>query len=133
MRAYVSGARRHELMRTILTGDGEADFNAIALYYSRQIPVRAQTPPLGDPAAGKAASALCANCHGEQGTSVYPGWPNLAGQDALYLASAIREYKDGSRSKTVACAGCHGEGGVSKRPGIPSLAGQTPQSLTRSM
>ena len=95
--------------------------------------MRASTPWTGDPAAGKVASALCQNCHGEQGKSFYPGWPNLAGQDAQYLASAINAYRDGSRTKTVPCAGCHGEGGVSKRPGIPSLAGREPDYLLPAM
>ena len=133
MKAYISGQRRHALMNTILTGVGEADINSIASYYSRQIPARAQTPLPGDPVAGKAAITLCAWCHGEQGVSVNPAWPSLAGQDAQYLASAIKAYKDGSRSKAVACAGCHGEGGVSRRPGIPNLAGQDPDYLVRAM
>ena len=120
-------------MKAILSGVGEAELNNIALYYARQIPARAQTPPVGDPSAGKAASALCAGCHGEQGVSVNPAWPSLAGQDAQYLAGAIKAYKDGSRHKAVACAGCHGEGGISKRPGIPSLAGQDPQFLVPAM
>ena len=133
MKAYISGQRKHALMNEILTGVPEADLNTIALYYSRQIPTSAQTPPVGDPVAGKAASALCAWCHGEKGISVSPAWPSLAGQDAQYLSSAVKAYKDGSRSKTVACAGCHGEGGVSKRPGVPNLAGQDPQFLARMM
>jgi DmsE family decaheme c-type cytochrome len=53
---------------------------------------------VGDPAAGKTASATCAACHGEQGVSTNPAWPSLAGQDARYLASALKAYKDGSRS-----------------------------------
>jgi len=133
MKAYMSGRRKHALMSEILTGVSEADLNNIALYYSRQIPTRVQTPPVGDPVAGKAASALCAWCHGEQGISVSPAWPSLAGQDAQYLSSAVKAYKDGSRSKIVACAGCHGEGGVSRRPGVPNLAGQDPQVLARMM
>jgi DmsE family decaheme c-type cytochrome len=133
MKAYISGQRKHALMNTLLSGVGESDLNSIAHYYAGQIPARAQSAPVGDAAAGKAASALCVSCHGEQGISVSPLWPSLAGQDAQYLASAIKEYKNGSRNKAVACAGCHGEGGVSKRPGIPSLAGQTPQALIRAM
>ncbi|MGB8398909.1 MAG: DmsE family decaheme c-type cytochrome [Bradyrhizobium sp.] len=133
MKAYVTGQRKHDLMKTILSGVGEAELNNIALYYARQIPARAQTPPVGDASAGKAASALCAGCHGEQGVSIYPAWPSLAGQDAQYLAGAIKAYKDGSRGKSVACAGCHGEGGISKRPGMPSLAGLDPQYLVPAM
>ena len=60
-------------------------------------------------------------------------WPSLAGQDAQYLADAIKGYKHGSRNKAIACAACHGEGGVSRRPGMPSLVGLTPQYLVIAM
>jgi DmsE family decaheme c-type cytochrome len=133
MKAYISGQRKHALMNEILAGVADTDLNNIALFYSRQVPTRAQTPLVGDPTAGKAASALCVWCHGEKGISVGPAFPSLAGQDAQYLASAVKAYKDGSRSKSVPCAGCHGESGISKRPGVPNLAGQDPQFLVRMM
>jgi DmsE family decaheme c-type cytochrome len=133
MKAYVTGQRKHALMKALLANLSEAELNNIALYYARQPPARAQTPPVGDAAAGRAAVSVCANCHGEQGVSVYPGWPSLAGQDAQYLADALRAYKDGSRSKLVACAGCHGDNGISRRSGMPSLAGLDPQYLVIAM
>jgi len=52
----------------------------------------------GDAAAGKAKSATCAGCHGADGISVTPMYPNLAGQKEQYLAKAIGEYKSGARS-----------------------------------
>src|SRR5262249_14534651 len=97
MKAYISGQRKHTLMKAMLADVGETELNSIALYYARQTPARAQTPAIGDPAAGKTASAACAGCHGEQGVSANPMWPSLAGQDARYLANALRAYKDGSR------------------------------------
>ena len=133
MRAYTTGQRKHDVMRLVLSGTGEAEIRSLAAYYARQIPARAQTPPIGDAAAGKGATALCANCHGDRGVSVAPMFPSLAGQDAQYLADAIQGYKSGSRSKAIACAGCHGEGGVSRKPGTPSLAGQDPQYLVPAM
>jgi len=133
MKAYITGQRKHELMKALLSGVGEAELNNIALYYARQPPARAQTPAVGDRSAGKTASASCAGCHGEQGVSVSPAWPSLAGQDSQYLADALKAYKHGSRNKAVACAGCHGEGGISKRPGMPSLVGLDPQYLVPAM
>jgi DmsE family decaheme c-type cytochrome len=133
MKDYITGQRKNALMKALLSGLGEAELNNIAVYYARQIPARAQTPPVGDPAAGKPATGLCANCHGAQGVGESAAFPSLAGQDAQYLASAIRAYKDGSRVKAIACATCHGEGGISKTPGIPSLVGQDPQYLVASM
>ncbi|MGP0094458.1 MAG: DmsE family decaheme c-type cytochrome [Xanthobacteraceae bacterium] len=133
MKEYVTGQRKHALMRALLSTVGEAELNNIALYYARQTPAQAQTPPVGDPSAGKVATALCAGCHGERGVSASPAFPSLAGQDARYLADALRAYRDGSRDKVVACAACHGEGGISKTPGSPSLVGLDPKYLVPAM
>ena len=42
-------------------------------------------------------AALCMACHGRDGMASAIGTPHLAGQDATYLASALRAYRDGSR------------------------------------
>lgn len=52
----------------------------------------------GDPEAGKAKSVTCAACHGANGISPNPLWPNLAGQKDQYLIIAIKAYRDGVRS-----------------------------------
>ena len=98
MKAYKTGARKHDMMKSLLAGLGDTDFDNVALYYALQKPARAQTPPGGDQAAGKAAAAACAACHGENGVSAGPPNPSLAGQDAQYLVVALQAYKDGSRS-----------------------------------
>jgi cytochrome c553 len=97
MKAYKSGQRRHDMMKSLLGALGDAELGNIALYYALQKPARAQTPTGGNPAAGKAAAAACAACHGDAGVSGNPANPSLAGQDAQYLAVAIRAYTDGSR------------------------------------
>lgn len=51
----------------------------------------------GDAAAGKAKSATCAACHGAEGISPSPMWPNLAGQKEAYLVKQIKAFKDGTR------------------------------------
>jgi cytochrome c553 len=51
----------------------------------------------GDVAAGQAKSAICASCHGPNGNSVNPMWPNLAGQKEQYLAKQIKAFRDGTR------------------------------------
>jgi cytochrome c553 len=51
----------------------------------------------GDIAAGKAKSAICASCHGPNGHSVNPLWPNLAGQKEQYLIKQIKAFRDGTR------------------------------------
>jgi len=48
--------------------------------------------------AGKTRVATCAACHGMDGCSVNPEiYPRLSGQGTTYLATAIREYQDGTR------------------------------------
>ncbi|HEY5775277.1 MAG TPA: cytochrome c [Xanthomonadales bacterium] len=51
----------------------------------------------GDIEAGKAKSAMCASCHGSNGISMSPLWPNLAGQKEQYLIKQIKAFRDGTR------------------------------------
>jgi len=51
--------------------------------------------------AGKAKSAACASCHGVDGNSANPVWPNLAGQHAGYIAKQLSEFKSGTRSNAI--------------------------------
>jgi cytochrome c553 len=51
----------------------------------------------GNAAAGKQKSADCAACHGEAGISPNDTWPNLAGQNAAYLARILAAYKSGDQ------------------------------------
>jgi len=47
----------------------------------------------GDAAAGKAKSGACMGCHGAAGKSTIPTYPNLAGQNKMYLVNALKAYK----------------------------------------
>lgn len=48
--------------------------------------------------AGKAKSMTCTACHGAEGNSSLPTWPNIAGQGASYIVAQLNAFKDGSRS-----------------------------------
>ncbi|HUF20840.1 MAG TPA: c-type cytochrome [Burkholderiales bacterium] len=50
-----------------------------------------------DAAAGKEKAQVCAACHGADGNSPDPQYPNLAGQTTQYLYVQIRDFKDGRR------------------------------------
>ena len=52
----------------------------------------------GDAAAGKAKAAVCGACHGANGISPNPIWPNLAGQKSLYLIKQMKAFRDGVRN-----------------------------------
>lgn len=51
----------------------------------------------GDIAAGKAKAQMCAACHGANGISVAPVYPNLAGQKEQYIIKQLKAFKDGTR------------------------------------
>ena len=61
-------------------------------------------PAYSDVEKGKELSASCAACHGNDGISLNPVWPKLAGQNPKYLASQLHEFKkgpDGNRNNAV--------------------------------
>ena len=55
----------------------------------------------GDPAAGKAKAATCAACHGADGISIAPNYPNLACQKDQYLLLQLQAYKSGVRNNPL--------------------------------
>lgn len=63
------------------------------------LPVIAQAG--GDPAAGKEKAMVCAACHGQDGQSVDPSYPNLAGQHESYLVKAMADYRAGRRTNAI--------------------------------
>lgn len=53
-------------------------------------------------AAGESiAKDRCAVCHGEQGQSVAPDFPRLAGQNASYMHKQLMDFADGRRKSAV--------------------------------
>jgi cytochrome c553 len=95
--AYKNGQRKHDMMKALVAGLGDADVSNIAFFYAAQKPGKAQTPAPGNATTGKAAAAACVACHGEAGVGTGTA-PSLAGQDAQYFVAAMRAYKDGSRT-----------------------------------
>ena len=55
----------------------------------------------GDPAAGKTKSVTCQACHGVDGKSIDPSYPNLAGQYASYLEKSLHDYQSGKRTNMI--------------------------------
>ena len=48
--------------------------------------------------AGKAKAMTCTACHGAEGNSSIPTWPNIAGQSASYIVSQLNAFKGGLRT-----------------------------------
>lgn len=59
----------------------------------------------GDAQAGKAKAQACAACHGADGNSANPAWPNLAGQHAKYVSKQLADFKAGRERKDPIMAG----------------------------
>ena len=51
----------------------------------------------GDADAGKAKAATCVACHGPDGNSIAPNFPNLAGQSESFLYKQLQDFKAGKR------------------------------------
>lgn len=55
-----------------------------------------------DPVTGKKQfDATCVACHGTNGISVAPIYPNLAGQKQEYLVAQLKAFRDGSRPNAI--------------------------------
>lgn len=47
---------------------------------------------------------VCAACHGENGASQLPMYPNLAGQQRSYIEHVLHAYKSGERKNAIMSA-----------------------------
>ena len=126
--AYKGGQRKHDMMKTLVSGLSETELNNIALYYALEKPGKAKTPAPGNAAAGKTASAGCVGCHGEGGVSGNPTTPSLAGQEPQYFVDAMRAYKDGSRSDATMKGPATSVDETTAKNLAAFYAGQTPQA-----
>ena len=55
----------------------------------------------GDPQQGKALSAVCVACHGQDGNSPAGAFPSLAGQGQRYLVKQLQDIKSGDRAAVL--------------------------------
>ena len=58
--------------------------------------IQAESLVEGSAEAGKAKAITCMACHGPEGISANPLWPNIAGQSATYTASQLTAFRDGA-------------------------------------
>jgi len=55
----------------------------------------------GDPVRGQEKAATCEACHGKDGHSIDPNYPNLGGQHFSYLVKALSDYRSGARTNAI--------------------------------
>ncbi len=54
-----------------------------------------------DVKAGRQKALQCQACHGLDGQAKLPDAPNLAGQNAVYLAKALKDFRSGARKNDM--------------------------------
>ncbi|MEM8982974.1 MAG: c-type cytochrome [Pseudomonadota bacterium] len=67
-------------------------------------PVSASSLTDGDADAGKTKSITCSGCHGADGNSINPEWPNLAGQHSKYIVAQLYAFREGHRENVLMSA-----------------------------
>jgi cytochrome c553 len=55
----------------------------------------------GSKEAGQAKAVTCSACHGVDGNSVNPEWPNLAGQHETYILKQLNAFHGGGRQNPL--------------------------------
>jgi cytochrome c553 len=63
--------------------------------------IQAESLVDGTADAGKQRALTCTACHGPEGNSSNPMWPNIAGQSASYILTQLQAFKDGSRNDSL--------------------------------
>lgn len=98
MKAYRDGGRKHEEMKTMLTGVSDKDLEHIAAFYAVQTPKAAQDSL---PMTGQAWAERCDKCHGPQASNPSMIAPRIDGQPEAYLAKALKDYHDNARPQSA--------------------------------
>ena len=96
---YREGTRVHPTMTAQASSLTDQQIEDVAAYLAS---VNADTVAAG----GSSAPSLeetttCVACHGQNGISLSPSWPTLAGQHEDYLEHALNQYRDGTRKDPV--------------------------------
>src|SRR4051812_40159859 len=74
---------------------------AIVLSFFAAGSVAAEEAVQGNAEAGATKSAVCTACHGVNGNSSNPEWPNLAGQNAAYIREQLAMFKSRQRVNEI--------------------------------
>lgn len=99
LQGYRNGTRDHPTMGAQASSLSDEEIEDTAAYFAT---LGADTVAAGGSSgASLEAAQTCAACHGQNGISLSPGWPTLAGQHEDYLVHALKQYRDGTRNDPV--------------------------------
>lgn len=99
--AYRTGTRTEEMMSAAAEGVSDEDAADLAAYYASLKCESALDAEKQAASTGRAAAAQCITCHGADGVSANPAWPNLVGLAKEHLVSALNAYKSGTRTNAI--------------------------------
>jgi cytochrome c553 len=99
LRGYRDGTRAHPTMIAQASSLSDQEIDDISAYLAS---IGSDSVAAGGTrGATLNEAASCAACHGENGISMSPTWPTLAGQHEDYLVKALTQYRDGTRTSAV--------------------------------
>ncbi len=99
LQGYRDGTRQHPTMAAQASSLTDEQIKDVAGYLAS---LSGGTVAAAGPAgASLKAAADCVACHGQNGISLSPSWPTLAGQHQDYLEHALNQYRDGTRQSPV--------------------------------
>jgi cytochrome c553 len=96
---YRQGTRPHPTMGAQASSMSDQQIEDVAAWLASR---SADTVAAGGSTAPSLElTATCVACHGQNGISMSPNWPTLAGQHEDYLVHALNQYRDGTRKDPV--------------------------------
>ena len=96
---YRDGSRVNALMAASAQNLSDEEILAVSRYYAAQKPVSQSVKLVSQE--GLNVRARCISCHGVAGKTVNTEWPNLAGQNAVYLRSQLLAFRSGARASVL--------------------------------
>lgn len=100
LQGYKDETRAHDTMHAQAATMSQQDIEDVAAYFAAfgEALASADAPPTGE---APQVAAQCVACHSENGISISPQFPNLAGQHESYLANSLYQYKSGARQNQI--------------------------------
>jgi cytochrome c553 len=99
--AFREGRRKNSLMDSLTANLSDTDIQILAEYYAGQAPVAAKSGDKSLVDRGRNRAAYCVACHGMAGVTANEEWPNLAGQQAIYLEAQLHAFDTGERANVI--------------------------------
>ena len=99
LKGYRDGTRAHPTMAAHASSLSDQQIEDVAAYLASRS--SGTVAAGGSVAQSLDATTACTACHGQNGISVSPTWPTLAGQHEDYLLHALNQYRDGTRTDPV--------------------------------